>query len=105
MTPDTIIRQATAEGVTLALSTTGTLKATGEQDAVNRWLPIIKEQKAGVVKTLLEQSALTGDLPAIRAWLAFIGEFDPERIGIVLNQCRTDPEALDYFMRRSEERN
>lgn len=101
MTPDTIIQRATAEGVRLALSATGTLKATGEQGAVNRWLPIIREQKPLIVKTLLEATALTGDLPAIRAWLTFIGEHDPAIITEVLSKCRSDPEARDYFTGRA----
>lgn len=105
MTPDTIIQQATAEGVMLSLSETGTLKASGEQGAVNRWLPIIKEQKPQIVKTLLEASALTGDLPAIRAWLHFIGEHDPLILDDVLTKCRNDPEALSYFTQRAKERN
>lgn len=101
MTPDTIIQRATAEGVRLALSATGALKATGEQGAVNRWLPIIREQKPLIVKTLLEATALTGDLPAIRAWLSFIGETDPAIISEVMDKCRADPGARDYFIGRA----
>ena len=43
MTPLAIIRQAQADGVKLALSPVGTIKATGKGDAVNRWLPVIRE--------------------------------------------------------------
>lgn len=46
MTPTAIIRQAQADGVTLALSSAGTIKATGNGEAVNRWLPVIREHKA-----------------------------------------------------------
>lgn len=52
MTPATIIREAQSDGVKLALSTTGTIKATGDGAAVNRWLPVIREQKAGIVEAL-----------------------------------------------------
>ena len=37
MTPAAIIKEAAADGVNLALSPTGTIKAAGEQAAVNRW--------------------------------------------------------------------
>ena len=43
MTPAAIIQQAQADGVILALSPTGSIKAVGTGDAVNRWLPIFRE--------------------------------------------------------------
>ena len=41
------------------------------------------------------------DEAAIRAWLAAIDETDPEIIADVLNQCRTDMDAQDYFVGRT----
>ena len=52
MTPATIIKQAAADGVRIALTDTGTIKALGDQAAVNRWLPSIREQKPGVMAAL-----------------------------------------------------
>ena len=52
MTPATIIREAQSDGVKLALSLTGTIKASGDGAAVSRWLPAIREQKAGIVEML-----------------------------------------------------
>jgi len=54
MTPAAIIEMATADGVSLALSTSGTIKATGDQVAVNRWLPIFRERKASIIAMLKE---------------------------------------------------
>ena len=45
MTPATIIQKAQADGVTLVLSPSGTIKLAGDREAVNRWLPIIREHK------------------------------------------------------------
>lgn len=42
MTPAAIIREAAADGVSLELSQAGTVKATGDQAAVSRWLPILR---------------------------------------------------------------
>jgi hypothetical protein len=42
------------------------------------------------------------NFPAIRAWLASIGETDPETISCVIDNCKTDPDALAYFTRRSK---
>ncbi len=52
MTPALIIEQITADGVRLALSASGGIKASGDQGAVNRWLPIIRENKAYIVAAL-----------------------------------------------------
>ena len=52
MTPATIIKQARADGVRLALSPTGGIKAVGNGEAVTRWLPIIREHKAELLDEL-----------------------------------------------------
>jgi hypothetical protein len=44
MTPAAIIREAATDGVSLALSPAGTIKATGDQAAVSRWLPVFRAQ-------------------------------------------------------------
>ena len=54
MTPVQIIERAAADGVRLALSPVGTIKASGDQVAVNRWLPAIREHKPGIVAALQE---------------------------------------------------
>jgi len=54
MTPAAIIKQASADGVNLALSPAGTIKATGEGAAVNRWIPILREHKPEIVAALQE---------------------------------------------------
>jgi hypothetical protein len=52
MTPATIIQKARTDGVMLALSPTGTIKAAGNAEAVNRWLPVIREHKAELLNEL-----------------------------------------------------
>lgn len=59
MTPVAIIREAQADGVRLALSATGTIKATGDAAAVNRWLAAIREHKAEIVEALKASPADT----------------------------------------------
>lgn len=64
MTPATIIRQAQADGVTLALSPTGSVKAIGHEQAVTRWLPVIREHKAELLIELRSSNDGTyGALP------------------------------------------
>lgn len=52
MTPATIIREAQADGVRLALSPAGTITAIGDGAAVNRWLAVIRERKAEILAEL-----------------------------------------------------
>lgn len=52
MGPAEIIRGAHADGVKLALSPSGTIKAAGDGAAVNRWLPMIREHKAAIMALL-----------------------------------------------------
>jgi hypothetical protein len=47
-----IIHEAEADGVHLALSATGTLKAIGDGERVAYWLPTIREHKAAIVALL-----------------------------------------------------
>jgi predicted RNA-binding Zn ribbon-like protein len=95
MTPETIIREAQADGVRLALSPAGTIKVTGDGAAVNRWLAMIRERKAEII-AVLEEAAL-------RAWLSHIEETDADIIEHVIAKCRLDEDARDYFLRRALE--
>jgi hypothetical protein len=58
MTPAAIIREAAADGVSLALSSAGTIKATGDQAAVNRWLPVLREHKPALLAALAHPDLL-----------------------------------------------
>ena len=66
MTPTAIIREARADGVSLALSPAGTIKATGDGAAVNRWLAAIREHKAEIIAALKVSPA-----DATRGWWIF----------------------------------
>jgi hypothetical protein len=52
MTPAAIIAAATSDGVSLTLSPTGSIKVSGESEAVSRWTPTIAASKAGIVEAL-----------------------------------------------------
>ncbi|MGX2042249.1 hypothetical protein ACWJKU_19285 [Methylocaldum sp. MU1018] len=106
MTPATIIREAQAEGVRLALSTAGTIKASGDGAAVNRWLAVIREHKTEILEVLKASTSDTAPLTdteetSIRAWLALIEKTDPATIAEVIVQCQQDADAGDYFTGRA----
>lgn len=52
MTPVEIVQAAMGDGVRVTLSPTGTIKAIGEQSAVNRWCSILRENKAEIIRHL-----------------------------------------------------
>jgi hypothetical protein len=82
MTPATIIREAQSDGVKLALSATGTIKASGDGAAVSRWLPAIREQKAGIVEALQVSTGDTATEPMTPADI---------RMARVIAKLRGDP--------------
>ena len=58
MTPQALIAHVTAEGVQLAMSVSRGIKASGDPEAVTRWLPIIREKKAAIVAALIQRDWL-----------------------------------------------
>jgi hypothetical protein len=68
MNPATIIREAQAGGVKLALSPAGTIMATGDRAVLERWLPVIRERKADLLAYL---------------WAEVLREHYEERAGIL----------------------
>ena len=128
MTPAAIIKAAAAEGVTLALTPVATIKASGDGTAVNRWLPIIREHKPGVVAALqqaLNDEALPApatetrrqrvlrmlaDNPALRLAVVCDGAGDPVPVAVAIRgkgsvevlipTARFDPFALLELVER-----
>lgn len=94
MTPATIIQGAQADGVMLALSPAGSIMAIGSNEAVCRWLPIIREHKP----ELLEELRKSPEEREILQWLNRIGETDPLVIRETLAKCRDDPDGLRFFL-------
>lgn len=73
MTLAQIIEEAMADGVNIAVSTSGTIKATGDQAAVSRWLPIIRERKSDIIAMLTKA---TNDSTSW-GWLLHYPDRDP----------------------------
>lgn len=63
MTPVTLINEARADGVSLTLSPSGTIKATGDTAAINRWLSTIRACKADIVEALQTRCESTATAP------------------------------------------
>jgi hypothetical protein len=55
MNPADIINYAAADGVTLTICTDGNMKAMGDQDIIAEWLPLIREHKSEIVRSLRQR--------------------------------------------------
>jgi len=79
MNPATIIQELQVDGVSLTLSPSGTIKATGDGAAVNRWLTVIREHKTALVETLRAANDNTNqpDTAISFAWLIHFTDRDP----------------------------
>jgi hypothetical protein len=66
MSPATLIREAQSDGVMLSLSLAGTIKASGDGAAVNRWITVIRERRAEIIEAL---KAGAGEMPTATRWL------------------------------------
>lgn len=91
MTPATIIREAKKEGVRLALTPTGTIKATGDGAAVNRWLAVIRERKTEIIDALKVSPGDTAT--ASRWWLIHYPDRDP--VGVACCPEATHADILE----------
>ena len=76
-----IIEQATAEGVILALSPTGTIKASGDQSAVDKWLPMIRNNKSGILCELQREARRAKVLALLEG----------KRFALFVEDDKTDP--------------
>lgn len=52
MTPEEIIHQTTFEELILTLADDGNIKVVGDQSIIDKWLPLLREHKTGIVELL-----------------------------------------------------
>lgn len=100
MTPAAIIETTRADGVILSATHAGGIRAVGHEQAVARWLPTIRQHKAGVIAMLRAVSVAAGlarqeaaDMDEIEVvnWLEVILEDDLATYLEVLQTMRTNP--------------
>lgn len=89
MMPATIIREAQSDGVTLTLSTSGTIKATGDVAAVSRWLAVIREHKSEIIDAL--------KCDAVISWGWLLHFSDRDILEVHVNPARSRAEILVQY--------
>ena len=68
MTASAIIESATAEGVMVSLSPAGKIKVTGGRAALDRWQPLLKQYKAGIIELLSGEPGGVVERPPLPHW-------------------------------------
>lgn len=87
-----IIGGAKWEGVILALSPVGSITATGEQSAVDLWLPIIRDNKPAILRELQRERRRAKVLAMLAA--------DPGlRFAVSVEDALTDPVVVAVGIR------
>ncbi len=81
MTPVEIIEQTTVDGVILALSPAGTITATGDQTAVDKWLPTIRDNKPSILCELQRE----------RRRAKVLALLEGKRFALFVDDDKTDP--------------
>jgi hypothetical protein len=107
MTQEAIVTELRAAGVRLTVEN-GKIKATGDREALARWMPVLRERRAEIIAALKVGAGDTAPLTAedeavIRRWLFAIGERDEATIAAVIEQCLNDAAARAYFLERAAE--
>jgi hypothetical protein len=98
------LKLAESKGVTFTVKA-GKFYAHAESPGAKEWVrkaaEEIEKRKDAIILYLY---ALTEDEDAaIRVWLSRIEESDPVVIDEVLDKCRTEPDAKDYFLGQASE--
>jgi len=93
MSPADIIERASEEGVLIALSPSGCISAKGDQSAVDRWLPAIKQSKAEIIAELQIENRRAKVLTMLR-------DNPSIRYAIEVADANTDPVIVSIAIRK-----
>ena len=107
MTPAAIIQKVTEDGVTLTATPSGSIKASGDSDAVSRWLPIIRQNKPNILAALQDAKKVLAPPNATedakQQALARL-QIDPNvRYALVTPNPDTDPVLLTVYIRSTNQ--
>lgn len=92
MTPAEMIEQAILEGVVLAVTPVGTVSAKGDRQAIDRWAPVLRDNKAAILAELKLEQRRAGVLAKLQA--------DPGiRYAIEIFEPDTDPVTVSLAIR------
>jgi beta-phosphoglucomutase-like phosphatase (HAD superfamily) len=96
------IRQA---GFDVSLTEAGGLAIVPASQLTQSWREFLKSHKAEIIDDLKTEPMTVSaqDKQKILAWFAHIGETDQIDIAQTLELCGADPDALAYYLKRSED--
>ena len=92
MSPAEILERATVEGVSVMLSSMDTIRVTGDQSAVDRWLPTIRDNKPSILRELQRELRREKVLALLEAQA-------DKRYAIYVADASTDPVVVAVGVR------
>lgn len=98
MTPTATIQRAAADGVMLALSPDGSIKASGRKAVLNQWLPVIRERKAELVEAL-RLVPIPGEIQALIDKVMALRDCPESDREAFADDWRQDPEGIELGLR------
>ena len=93
-----IIEFVRQQHLTIGLSDDGHLELFPAEKITNELIKRLCKHKPEIVEELKREQTLHIEL--IRAWLFKIGEPESDHF-LVINKCRNDPNASEYFLRHT----
>jgi hypothetical protein len=92
MSPSEIIDQATSDGLTLMLAEDRNIKAGGDTNVIERWLPFFREHKAAIIELLRK------DLRKQRV-LEMLSGNPALKYAVLVDQASSDPVCVMVAIR------
>lgn len=96
MSAAAVLIAAAAAGVTLSLSAGGNIKAQGEQAAIDRLLPAVRANKAGILSLLAGNDDAANE-PPLKSWRWLVHYADRDSREAAFSPVATHAEVLDAF--------
>ncbi len=102
MTGAELLETARKAGLTVSLTTAGTIKINGSRAAIAALTPTLREHRATVIEAMSTSSWFpVAAYRAVSRWLDRIGEDDPATRALVMRQCLDDGLSRQWYLRRA----
>lgn len=96
-----IIKYLRNKDLTVSLTDDENLELSPVEKITNDLIERLRKYKPAIIKVLKrEQREQSQKIEMIKAWLFRIGESEEDHF-LILDKCRNDPEALQYFLKHS----
>ena len=97
-----IIEYLRDRDLTVSITDDDSLELSPAEKITHELIERLRKHKPAIIEELKREQ--NQKIEMVRAWLHRIGEPEADH-DLVLNKCRNDPEALEYFLKHAKEVN